>query len=251
MSSANSPRCDCGTFAIGLCPQCGRAVCGDHSRLVAGARLCLDCYPQREREESAAERERQKAATRQAQASLDARNAAIQAISEPIERLLTAMGTLKSYSGGEVFGSTSSGGLVGDWRGEIAAICPSLVSSAGEVAYDSEAVARWFARRAAESGLPSTTFALIVERKRFLRGYQNATEVPVRAWSFPHAIEQATRWGSAPASTLYILEDGRMLTPRPTSAAGVDGPSKQVAKLPPVILKRMASTLGLTPAVSN
>lgn len=146
-----------------------------------------------------------------------------------------------------MFGRIGAGGLIGDWRGEIAAICPSLASSAGAVEYDSEAVARWFARRAAESGLSSTTFAPVVERKRFLRGYHKVTEAPILAWSFPHAIER----DSAPASTLFILKDGRMVTPRPTSAAVIDGPSEIVAKLPPLILKRMASALGLTPAVSS
>lgn len=35
--------CACGTFAIGICPQpeCGIPVCGDHSRLMDGQRLCL------------------------------------------------------------------------------------------------------------------------------------------------------------------------------------------------------------------
>jgi len=33
-------QCDCGTFAIGVCASCGRAVCGDHSRLFDGKRLC-------------------------------------------------------------------------------------------------------------------------------------------------------------------------------------------------------------------
>ncbi|HWB69896.1 MAG TPA: hypothetical protein VG518_07950 [Solirubrobacterales bacterium] len=32
--------CPCGTYAIGLCAECGQAVCGDHSDMVASKRLC-------------------------------------------------------------------------------------------------------------------------------------------------------------------------------------------------------------------
>ena len=32
--------CDCGTFAIGRCAECSRAICGTHSKVVDGRRLC-------------------------------------------------------------------------------------------------------------------------------------------------------------------------------------------------------------------
>lgn len=32
--------CSCGTFAIGRCASCGASVCGDHSELYEGRRLC-------------------------------------------------------------------------------------------------------------------------------------------------------------------------------------------------------------------
>ena len=35
--------CDCGTFAIGLCTQCHRPVCGDCSALHQGSRWCAAC----------------------------------------------------------------------------------------------------------------------------------------------------------------------------------------------------------------
>lgn len=250
-NKAESARCECGTFAIGVCHQCDREVCGDHSCLVAGARLCLDCSRQRDRDESAARRERDEKAARQAQVSVESRNAAIQAIADPIERLLTAMGTLKTYRKNGGVGCPATDEVFPGWQGQIAAACPSLASSMGEVEYDSAAVARWFVRRAVQLELPSTTFSPIVERKRFLRDYGKGTLAPVRAWEFLHVIEQSTRWGSASPSTLYILEDGRMLTPRPTSASGVDGPSEEVTTLPPSVLKNMSSALGLTPAAGG
>jgi hypothetical protein len=49
--------CACGTFAIGQCTACGRPVCGYHSALVAGRRLCADelaaMETQRQRERDA------------------------------------------------------------------------------------------------------------------------------------------------------------------------------------------------------
>ena len=35
-----SAMCECGTFAIGQCAECSRPVCGSHSKLVDGRRLC-------------------------------------------------------------------------------------------------------------------------------------------------------------------------------------------------------------------
>ncbi len=37
-----APQCFCGSFAIGICPQCERPVCGRHSRLWDDRLLCLE-----------------------------------------------------------------------------------------------------------------------------------------------------------------------------------------------------------------
>jgi hypothetical protein len=36
--------CDCGTYAIGRCKECGVEVCGDHSILQDRRRLCTKCW---------------------------------------------------------------------------------------------------------------------------------------------------------------------------------------------------------------
>ena len=41
--SRQSQLCGCGTFSIGRCYRDGRFVCGDHSQLLEGKRLCEDC----------------------------------------------------------------------------------------------------------------------------------------------------------------------------------------------------------------
>lgn len=40
LSGEPSGTCECGTFAIGRCAECSRPVCGSHSKLVDGRRLC-------------------------------------------------------------------------------------------------------------------------------------------------------------------------------------------------------------------
>jgi hypothetical protein len=34
--------CACGTFGIGVCVECGKVICGDHSRMNGGQRLCIE-----------------------------------------------------------------------------------------------------------------------------------------------------------------------------------------------------------------
>src|SRR5689334_18445389 len=39
--SSASALCSCSTFAVGICARCRVPVCGNHSRLIGTARLCL------------------------------------------------------------------------------------------------------------------------------------------------------------------------------------------------------------------
>lgn len=59
------PVCACGTFAVGRCHTCQRSVCGEHSAMFEGRRLCADHHyealaPQRAME---AKREQERSAT--------------------------------------------------------------------------------------------------------------------------------------------------------------------------------------------
>lgn|SRR5579862_5695918 len=49
--------CECSTFAIGVCGECMKPVCGDHSRLLDGQRLCISHV--RAKEEAAAKAARE------------------------------------------------------------------------------------------------------------------------------------------------------------------------------------------------
>lgn len=46
--TSQSPLCSCGTYAIGKCRDCEDSVCGLHSSMRGGARLCGTCSYQRE-----------------------------------------------------------------------------------------------------------------------------------------------------------------------------------------------------------
>lgn len=50
-----SALCDCGTFAVGVCRDCGVLRCGDCSTRVEGHRICKTHLVERERERQAAE----------------------------------------------------------------------------------------------------------------------------------------------------------------------------------------------------
>ncbi len=64
--SGDAPSCSCGTFAIGRCGECREFVCGSHSFLKDGLRICVH----HEHAHMAAEVERQRA-DRLAQAAVD------------------------------------------------------------------------------------------------------------------------------------------------------------------------------------
>ena len=40
-SGAGASRCSCGTFAIGVCVECGDPDCGPHSKMRSDRQLCL------------------------------------------------------------------------------------------------------------------------------------------------------------------------------------------------------------------
>lgn len=55
---SGAAQCACRTYAIGTCAQCDRPVCGDHSRMSDGSRVCLDCLTAQKEAKEQAERQR-------------------------------------------------------------------------------------------------------------------------------------------------------------------------------------------------
>jgi hypothetical protein len=73
-----APRtCGCGTYAIGECATCNTPVCGDHSWMMAGQRLCRDCVAAANEREAAASRASRERAVAESQQRLDAERARV------------------------------------------------------------------------------------------------------------------------------------------------------------------------------
>jgi hypothetical protein len=229
----------CGTFAIGKCRECAAPVCGDHSRLVEDERLCRACAGRRDATLRArAEMERQEE-ERRAEKKRAARADAIRAIADPIERFVVVMGMQQLGSVPSIMPRAKF--LVGRWEAAVLELCPERRGADGRLAYDSGAVARWFVERASAGRLESTTFEPVVEKKGFLRGERSVRQPPVKAWLFPEAVNTSHRGESGPAGALFILEDGRIFGPDNY------GGMRERSDLPPAVLVKMASMLGLKP----
>ncbi len=54
---------DCGEEGINTCSVCNRPVCAEHTRMGAGALLCVECYAKREEEARASEKGATKSTT--------------------------------------------------------------------------------------------------------------------------------------------------------------------------------------------
>lgn len=187
--------CECGTFAIGRCVDCGVAVCGTHSTLVESQRVCDDHATKRRIALTAAEQE--SALRRNRVADYDANLDAIAAIEDAIQRLLMVARVLTS-----VF--TSHQGprsqhpvldraadppeaLPPGWSprearmgqlldAAMARVCPELRPAMAPVreepfrrgpdfigdwggSWDSHAVGRWIAVRLSEAGRPKNHYS--------------------------------------------------------------------------------------------
>ena len=160
--------CSCGTFAVGLCQDCGAAACGDHSLLAAGQRVCMAC--------AAARRERQADEKRAAETTaVDAVIDAIKAKPDPVERLLRISWFLDKYEGRLVC---------------LADACPEYQ----EGRWDSAAVGHWFPARADALGVEPTS------------ALQHLPAPPGRATTpYPRHVPATTR---VPTALLVIPRGG-------------------------------------------
>lgn len=243
MTPEGSPQCRCGVFAIGSCKQCSTDVCGLHGSVVGDRLLCSWCEQKRVAAAQARAAALARESAERSEAFRNARVQAIRTIADPVERLLAAMSTLPPP---RLLGVTGFGSgvatLEAGWERQIQYLCPECIGPEGSPAYESAEVVRWFADRAIKARLESVSFAPLIERRTLFGGTKSARQRPVRAWVFQHAVQQIHR-DSTFAYPLYVLEDGRMFTPRPTAAR--EAPHVAVEALPPQILWEMADLLGL------
>lgn len=184
-------QCECGTFAIGICKRCDRPVCGYHSTIESGVRLCAPC-----RSIVADER---KAAWKQ---SRDARIAELQAIEHPVEQLIATMGAFVrlGHTGGydgDPYERTITWGT--DW-GAINQVIPGTFDEKCEaleanvrIACKDADIAQWLANVAFERGLPTTEIRhsrQVYESKGLLGRrtvVRRVDEPPTAGWEFGDA----------------------------------------------------------------
>jgi hypothetical protein len=175
--------CSCRTFSIGTCHDCGRPVCGDHSRLDGGQRVCLDCIQDRRRQEQDVRDTAHNAAHQAAIAEM-------RALADPTERLLRIAWYQDNFDG-----------LSADWG----IVCPEYTQDN----WDSAAVGRWFAARAASLGIPPTVMRMGMKRPfstmfGHRAKYSPGTEISY--WSLPRSRYRASLdWVGE------ILPDGRVV----------------------------------------
>jgi len=216
--------CSCGTFSIGVCQDCGKLVCRDHSRLEGGQRICDSCIQERRSRDQAAQ-----------EAAHDAAHQAViaemRAIADPIERLLRIAWYQENFEG-----------LADDWH----TVCPEYSPDG----WDSVAVGRWFAVRAIDQGIPTRAERIGIKRPlstMFGNRAKYNVGPEIRSWSF-RSRQQHKNWPGV------ILSDGSVVQLRQGQAdytATSDRDYTIVESITPARLDMnalilMAEALGLT-----
>lgn len=214
--------CRCGTFSIGRCTECGAPVCGDHSGLFKGSRLCDKHLGAAEEAESA---RRRQAVEREVRESVERRirtwdawlAAAQRAVdgSEPVERavrlvveLRRARWPLAEFASGATLPSL---------------LVPELSSAhvpGTRWWWSHDAVQAWFLRHV--KALPQDLD--VVEFRRRIFGGTRRFQTTAPGWSFQRgATPSAREFGTVTdhALTVCVLSDGRRLL----GANANEGPS--------------------------
>ena len=214
--ASGAATCACGTFAIGICQECGAPVCGGRScsSMYGGRRLCSACVTRVATEER--DRTEQEAlAQRQARRAREIGR--LEALGDPIEHLVASVGWLLGKDSSAAWPDHRDETALDFARLNAAVLASgdhlefddrrgwSIASRDGRWPWDSAALGRWFAARADWSFAPNA----------HLRKSSRPTDRAI------HLRTQVTHSGqdySARVSTAHVavLENGRVvsITPR-------------------------------------
>jgi hypothetical protein len=206
--------CDCGTFAIGMCVQCGRPVCGDHSQLVDGRRICLACLGAR---------------AKQAAAAITSGHAEVidglRAIADPVERLLRTTWYVVNATY-DVHIERRTGASIDDLYAvfpELAGVPAKRTAAWGPrykyppASWDSLAVGRWFVSAADSRKIEPPDVIKLVKIKKYTFGPAVAAEQVLRCWSFHEGADMSgSGVGSIP--TAYVLGNGLVVEAKAVSS---------------------------------
>lgn len=129
-------QCSCGLYAIGACPECGTAFCGDHSWPRGGQRLCASCTGRYEAEQQAIEANAREASRRRAasNAKLHAEKLAADRAALPgLARQLVSRG----FPGGQSFALYGHSGLTRALSSKVLLLLVHSYEWTSEGGYDS------------------------------------------------------------------------------------------------------------------
>jgi hypothetical protein len=228
--------CACGTFSIGHCIECGINVCGDHSGLFKGSRLCDEHLraanaAESERRRQSSEREVRESVERrirewdawlaEARRSLDG--------SEPVERAVRLVVELRRarWPLAEFASNATLPSL----------LVPELASAHVPVTrwwWNHDTVQEWFLRhvKAPPHDVP------VVEFRKKIFGGTRRVEGIAAGWSFPSGATKSAGTLTDHPMTVCVLRDGRRLL----GANANDGPSVGFNEY---ALEQMADLAGL------
>ena len=200
--------CDCETFAVGRCARCRRPVCGDHSRLHDGKRVCVTCLESTARTAEEAQR-----------AWDEERLGRLAAIRDPVERLVSSMRYLRDWYvdlelrkvrsptktnpfdiGAHLARKNGLSDFNHQYLNKVRDICPDVKLAGSRLPidstdrwkypWDSGAIGRWFVGKVRAAGV-APTGSSTPEPRRFRRS------VPEPVWRFEKgSVKQASSRGS-------------------------------------------------------
>jgi hypothetical protein len=223
--------CACDTGAIGRCANDYRPVCGDHSRLRGGRRLCLECAAEFDAEgATAAARAQHQAALEKLQPWLDQFRiacAGLQELTDPTDRfvilLLLARRTsqlafryhreatlaLATDELRPIF-NTAANELLGD---RISPFWDATSKYPGSWTIKPQALISHWEQTGRLTSFTKVTLRIISWEKGMLGGMKSVTRDRIDAWPIQVGSRGTSgTYGSPGASDVYVLTDGTVGT---------------------------------------
>jgi len=207
-----NPECACHTFAIGRCAECLRYVCGLHSGMIGGRRICEGCTVKTKWASinlGMAENTQKDNASAEGTKSREERIEQLAKIRDPIKRLLWSMWFFSNYTRPD---GPRAAAIHCDAQA-LQTLLPDLwprgeeMSLGKKTPWDHGEILAWF-NRASHGGADREV--VIIEKTR--RGFFGQSERRVSGWRFPSG---STLWleydGIGNFADIAVTNDGRVV----------------------------------------
>lgn len=227
----------CGIQAVGRCTRCSRAFCGTHQARMFGQAYvdkCAVCLADETAQRISA-----------ADQILEDIRAALIAIEDPIERVISAVGSCWEKGNDGRFRALLEALVAETWPQPASAGRDDLKR---DPPWDSGEVARWFADRARLADIPTDcTASWHTYETRIFRAPARREGRPEPAWNFPEGstLDERGPNDSYPQQDAVIFTDGRFM-PGATQIWPNKYATERAGNLGAAALARMANLLNLT-----